>query len=165
MNISFDLNTDKGDHLRVALSVFAKNILPDSVIEHINQINIYDVVLERISGINPISISSLTKIANFLFNFLSENPNAILYFFCDDKNNIEFNKNNKPHLLPQEYRSKIFSILFERICKKECISNFTNMPIHIETPETTFIIHLIYPDSHEEIASVLINELKSLAEK
>lgn len=61
--------------------------------------------------------SDLITIASYIYVFLQNNPNAILYFFCDDKD-VYFNKKRRSHISCQFFRSMLFSSLFHRFCEK-----------------------------------------------
>ena len=73
-----------------------------------------------------VDMEAMNKIGSELQKVLEVNPNIILYFFCDFKEEtIRINKKNKS-IPPQEYRSRLFSNLFERRMKQGNPYNFRN---------------------------------------
>ena len=68
------------------------------------------------------SLESLLKITSIIEEYLISND-AVLYFYCDTK---ELNRRNKK-ITPQEFRSKLFTSLFEIKTKGDksmCIKNY-----------------------------------------
>ena len=59
-------------------------MLPDDVKELLGSIEILDISLERVSGNTPTSPNVLFDISNFIAGVLNDNPETILYFYCDD---------------------------------------------------------------------------------
>ncbi len=70
-----------------------------------------DVSLERVSEFDSVDHKALHLISHMLFDFIERNPDNIIYFYCDDLNDLPRSKHNQK-MLPQEYRSRLFSALF-----------------------------------------------------
>lgn len=77
-------------------------------------IEIIEIDLERISGTNPASLQTLGKISEGIFHCFEQNKKGILYYFCDDMNDIPVLGRGKDDMWPQEYRSQLFSRMFQR---------------------------------------------------
>ena len=89
MDISVSINSKLNDEYRIILSPFNLDIIPYEVQELLgDDIEIVDVTLERVKGINPTDIGILLKISNIIGEILNDNGNLILYFYCDDMHNI-----------------------------------------------------------------------------
>ena len=58
------------------------------------------------------SIKTLNKFINIINDYLKQH-NVVLYYYCD-KSPITMRANRKVKLLPQEFRSKLFSSMFNQ---------------------------------------------------
>lgn len=127
-------------------------------------LEMYEVVLLRVSGDVVSSFKSLAMIAGFLRNFMAEHPDAILYFYCDDMH--EINKTNK-HIdaSPQLYRSKLFSTLFDRESQKQHNSTLRNNVQAITTTEGTAYIHLVTSEKNLHVVEHIHEQLENLSRK
>ena len=107
MDISVSINSKLNDEYRIILSPFNLDIIPYEVQELLgDDIEIVDVTLERVKGINPTDIGILLKISNIIGEILNDNGNLILYFYCDDMHNISRRENRG--VSPQKFRSDLF---------------------------------------------------------
>lgn len=111
MKVTYPISTDDGDEYLVLIESFEKSILPDDIIEMLNNIEIVDITLERVSGVHATKPDILFEISNFVAGFLLDNENTILYFYCDDMHDIV---RRNQSLTPQKFRSDLFSKMFER---------------------------------------------------
>ena len=116
MVVSFDVIAEEGDVFRVLLSggedaFFAT---PDVCAVLGPNVEIIEIDLERVSGTNPASLRTLGKISEGIFRCFEQNDKAILYYFCDDLNDIPIIGRGKEDMWPQEYRSQLFSKMFQR---------------------------------------------------
>ena len=127
-------------------------------------LEMYEVVLLRVSGDVVSSFKSLAMIAGFLHNFMLEHSDAVLYFYCDDMH--EINKTNK-HIdySPQLYRSKLFSTLFDRELQKQHDSNLRNNVQAITTPDGTAYIHLVTAEENQHVVEHIHEQLENLSRK
>ena len=123
------------------MSTFNLDIIPYEVQELLgDDIEIVDVTLERVKGINPTDIGILLKISNIIGEILNDNGNLILYFYCDDMHNISRRENRE--VSPQKFRSDLFSRMFDKYILSNGITNMINTPIEIKADRHIYI-HLI----------------------
>lgn len=109
----------------------------------------YDVTLCRISGHGYVGYKILATISDVLAKFLAENEDAVLCFYCDAHTAVQ---SNHEHLLPQEYRSRLFSRMFEMYVNSHELSGFINHRVEIidpGNPEICQIAHFICRKEHE----------------
>lgn len=103
-------------------------------------------------GVN--NSATLLQITSIIKEYLNEND-VVLYCYCDDK---AINKSkNKENVTPQEYRSKLFSAIFE----KEADAKFINNRIIING-DTDHYIHLIAQKKNSAHIDLISNELLKL---
>lgn len=150
MDISFDIKNTRGDQIRVALSyydaeavsIFSSDPLTLTLI-------FYDVSLFRINGDGYVGYKTLYAITETLAKFLHENEDAVLCFYCDPATEIRRNHGN---LSPQEYRSRLFSRMFDLYTDTHRIYDFVNHRVKIENlenPNNSQFAHFICRKSHE----------------
>lgn len=155
MKISASITVEDGDQYRVVLNSLElphdlKSLLDGSV-------EIVEVTLYRMKGMHYTSLKTLTKITSVIANAFLENPNAILYFYCDD---LTMLPSVKDAMTPQEYRSRLFSALFDRYVTKHNISDIFNFPIKINDVEgTPMYIHLFARDCHRRYVEIIGKDL------
>ena len=136
-----------GDHLKVALSNYDKqNIEMFSKDPSILNIDFYNVSLERKARNSKfLSPHLLIEVCKTLFTFMKENPNSVLTYICDPESEVERHHKN---LSPQEYRSKLFSKLFDYFTFSNRIEDFIEDIIHIKDNSKgtdDIFAHFIYP--------------------
>ena len=103
----------------------------------------------------------LHEITNRIADLFAENPNLILYYSCDDMNPIPFRNTRGANksLSVQEYRSKLFSHLFELYIHSHQVSGISNTPIIIHGEGYIQFMHLIARNSHQNIVDLIKNDV------
>ena len=141
MDISFDINNDKGDQIRVALSYYDTESLQAFTDDPLTlTLVFYDVTLVRISGEDAVGVKTLKAICDVLFRFLNDNDTAVLCFYCDDLTDVA---RHHMELTPQEYRSRLFSRMFDMYVKTNDITEIVNYGIKIEDDNTPSFAHFL----------------------
>lgn len=146
----------EGDHIMVALSyydyetvsIFSENPLTLSLV-------FYDVTLIRKSGNGYVGYKILFAISDILAKFMEENDDAVLCFYCDANTDVRRNHGN---MLPQEYRSNLFSRMFEMYVKSHKLPKFINHRVEIENPDNPGdrqYAHFICRKEHEEAVAAM----------
>lgn len=159
MDISFEINSAKGDKIKVALSYYDNETIGYiSESPSLRSATLYDVTLIRVSGTGIIDYNTLSIVSRTLANFLMDNEDAILCFYCDDLTEV-LRHNRK--VSPQEYRSNLFSKMFERYTKANKVSGFVNHVVKIVDKGTPRFAHFISREGFEET----ISEIESLLVK
>ena len=133
MDVSFDIINSSGDHIMVALSYYDyETIKVFSTNPHTLTLVFYDVTLVRKAGEGYVGYKTLFAISDILAKFLNENEDAVLCFYCDAHTDV---KRNHKNLLPQHYRSTLFSRMFDMYVKNRNISELINHRVEIEDPQ------------------------------
>lgn len=163
MKITFEIITNEGDKLHIALDCFNYDLLPEDVVQALANVELYDVTLARVSGQGVISFRALSRIAEILADFMTENMNAMLYFYCDNHQTFKYVR-ERNNITPQAYRSQLFSKMFDRYIINTGNESYINNRIYIKAEDEHFI-HLICHKKHKFIAERIENKLYDIADK
>lgn len=117
-----------------------------------------DVSLERVSDFGSVDHKALHLISHMLFDFIERNPDNIIYFYCDDLHDLPRSRHNQS-LLPQEYRSRLFSALFRSETKRQNAMRYVDDVIEFDLGDDKRFIHLIYDKGNTPKADILKAEL------
>lgn len=158
MEISFEINTGKGDTVAVSLSssyynfindILSKNCFPD--------LEVIDISIVRKSGSGVIPMAVLKEIVQRISVIMQCSPNAILCYYCDSSDPISAIRDTRD-LLCQEYRDRLFSLMFARYADNSHIVWYDYRIKATVDGEPQFI-HLIYRESHKETISIIEKEV------
>lgn len=83
------------------------------------------------SGDNPTTIQTLSLISEGIGRTFLMNPKAVLYYYCDDLAEVP-KSYRKDYMWPQEYRSHLFSIMFQRFMIKHNALDIIDVTLMIE---------------------------------
>ena len=164
MEVSFEINTEKGDALVVSLLSsydFIREIVDQN---RFSDIEVIDISIVRKSGDGQIPIVVLKEIVSKISDILANSPNAILFYYCDSSDPIP-NIRVSRGMLCQEYRDRLFNLMFTRF---GCIGPIEWQDYRVETTingEPQFA-HLIYRPSHkdtiDDIGREILNVLSAI---
>lgn len=159
MDISFSVNNSKGDLVKIALSNYDLASLSQFTSnKHTLSLTFYDVTLIRESGYDYVGYDVLSKVSETLARFLQENHKAVLCFYCDAYTGI---RKSHEEISPQEYRSLLFTRMFERYCKTRDLNDFLNYRVRMEVDKNLLnsqFAHFICRKEHE----YLIDEIRDV---
>lgn len=157
MDISFDIYNDKGDQVRVALSYYDIESLQAFSNDPLTlTLVFYDVTLVRISGEGTVGVKVLKTICDVLFRFMDDNDNAVLCFYCDDLTDVA---RHHTELTPQEYRSRLFSRMFDMYVKANNVTSIINYGIKIDDDNCPRFAHFITPEKYLANVKILANTI------
>lgn len=157
------LLSDSGDEYRVILVKAPIEYLTEDVrsVLKLNHVEIREIAIERIHGDNVTNQKLLHQISNWIADCFAENPNMILFYQCDDMNPIPSRnpKGNNRNIPVQEYRSKLFSRLFDTYVNSHNISGIFNYPIRIDGVGYSYFIHLIAREEQNSIVELISKDV------
>ena len=163
MNYSFFISTRKGDEYRIMLSDADVSMLAEQVRNIIiaNDIDISEIIIDRLKGGESTAQEVLHAITGRIADLFADNGNLILYYSCDDMNPIPSRntKGSNKDLSVQEYRSKLFSHIFDSYMVSHQVSGFTNTPIIIRGEGYSQFMHLIARDKHQSVVDSIKNDV------
>lgn len=124
-------------------------------------IEIREIIVGRTKGDGTTSQKELHQISCWIADRFAENPNMILFYICDDMNPIP-SRNSKSfysHITVQEYRSKLFSRLFNSYISSHNISGVFNLPIRIDGEGCSYFIHIISRERHASVVDMISSDV------
>lgn len=156
MDLSFDIKNTEGDHIMVALSYYDYETVSIISSDPLTlTLVFYDVTLVRKAGDGYVGYKVLFAVSDALAKFMDENEDAVLCFYCDASTDV---RRNHDEMLPQEYRSNLFSRMFEMYVKSHNKSGFINHRVEIEDPNDSGnrqYAHFICRKEHEQAVAAI----------
>lgn len=154
MIVSFDISTETQDVFRVVLSSGEDCFFAGKDVYELldNKVEIVEIDLERISGNTPASINTLMKISEVIGNYFLQNNKAVLYYYCDDMNDIPVGNNRG--LWPQQYRSELFGRMFQRRVRG-MNSDIVDVIVLLQQESRPIYMHLIARSAHQKYIEAL----------
>lgn len=134
----FPLNSEQGHKYVIELKEQSLDFAEISLQDDVKVYNITLVLSEPIDEVN--NPATLFKIGHILLEFLNEH-NCILYFYCSPNDDTLTNK--KREISPQEYRSRIFTTIFDRVSKEVIDKKYLHMRYRLAAGDDTFFNHFI----------------------
>lgn len=95
------------------------------------------------------------RITEFIAQVFLKNGNLIFCYYCDFMGPIP-HTNKK--ITCQDYRNRLFSLLFKKYIKRFSIKDVADKVITIHGEEDYFV-HIIYRKAHEKHVSLLANSI------
>lgn len=163
MNYSFSISTKHGDEYRIMLIDADISLLSDIVQEAIcnNCVDVSEIMIERVSGGDSTAQEVLHAITGRVADLFAENENLILYYSCDDMNPIPSRnmKGANKELSVQEYRSTLFSHIFDTYMYSHQVSGISNTPIIIKGEGYAQFMHLIAREKHQNVVDIIKDDV------
>ena len=163
----------KESEYRVLLTAANLSSLSEDIISVLNQrnIDISELMIDRISGESTTEQDVLHDITGWVADVFASNPNLIIYYSCDDMTPIpsrNINSENK-NLPVNEYRSRLFTHIFDTYMSSHQVSGVTNTPIrldnYVDGMGYSIFIHLIARDVHSDVVDLLKENIKEVSGK
>ena len=160
MNMSFDINTQEGDKVIVSL-VSSYPYLHDIAPADIPDFELLEVSIIREKGTSPIKMAVFGKIADILLSIADDNPEGILFYFCDIIEGIP-NKRHSKIIASHEYRNRLFKLLFRRYSPK-AKDHWSDIEVVLESdsPRLEMYTHFLLRDKHLPLVDFLRDEIKN----
>lgn len=161
-SVSYYFSNEQGDIYAVRISKITKGFLADETYELLKKhnLNIWDIILIRNGWKKKITPPHLlSDISKAIADFYSAHPNAILYFQCDDIEDVPMSKAKREKgMTVQKYRSKLFSKMFDR--QMECYDlSIINFPIFFEACGNEVYIHLLAQEKFLDIVRTIKDDV------
>ena len=172
MEASYSI-VQKGSEYRVLLSPASLYALPDEAQRMLKDrgIDVSELMIDRISGKSTTEQDVLHDITGWVADIFASNPNLIIYYSCDDMTPIparNANSNNKD-LPVNEYRSRLFTHIFDTYMVSHQVSGVSNTPIRLDNYENgigySIFIHLIARDIHNDVVEMLKDNIREVSGK
>lgn len=136
------------------ISLLAENV-QRTIVE--KGIDISEIMIDRVKGGESTAQEILHAITGRVADLFAENENLVIYYSCDDMNPIPSRnmKGANRELSVQEYRSLLFSHIFDSYMYSHQVSGITNTPVIINGEGYTQFIHLIARSKHQAIVDLI----------
>lgn len=146
-----------GDVYHITLSE-DNGILSAGVHESLGEVHIVGIDLRRLSGKHVTGNKVLSALSETIADYFLRDENVIICYYCDFLNSIpNTTKNTMP---PQEYRSRLFEMMFQRYVKQHEIGNVRLSVVEVNGVNEKYYFHVIYRKSHSMLASMIGSDLK-----
>lgn len=160
MKVTFSIKDTEGNELKVSLCSFNPEASKE-IQDVLGTTDLIDISLER-NGNGYIESKMLVSMVEIICDFLQDNKDCILYYYCDEINEIPRMRRTKT-LSPSEYRNKLFTLLFKKEQKSHTELPIIDRDIEIDSEQGQSHIHLIYFQYLEDKADRIEQELRSLS--
>lgn len=158
---------------RVLLTPANLKALSDDLQQIISErgVDVSELMIDRISGDSTTEQDVLHDITGWVADVFASHPNLIIYYSCDDMTPIPSrNTNSDNRDLPvNEYRSRLFSHIFDTYMSSHQVSGVANTPIRLDNYVNgvgySIFIHLIARDRHIDIVDMLKGEIREVSGK
>ena len=153
MNEVYTITSDQGDEYKLQFTTDRSGVISDALLDFLadKDIEVVEIGLARVKGQNITGHHVLAQIEECIADLMQRHQNVILSFFCDF---IHFVPSNK-RIPVQEYRSRLFSGMFNRYVAQHHMTNFCNHVVEVEGVSETFFFHVIYRKEHEAYADMI----------
>ena len=154
MNEIYTICSDYGDEYKLQFTTDRSGIISDEILDALNQegIEVIEVGLGRSAGLNITSLVVMAQIEDCIADVLHRHPSAVLSFFCDFINLIPSTKKNIP---VQEYRSRLFSLMFNRYVSLHGLEGYTNKVVIVQGVAEPYYFHVIAREEHIQYANMI----------
>lgn len=163
MNYSFSISTRQGDEYRIMLNDVDISVLAENVQQTIVEygIDISEIMIDRVKGGESTAQEVLHAITGRVADLFAENDNLVIYYSCDDMNPIPSRnmKGANKELSVQEYRSALFSHIFDSYMYSHQVSGITNTPVIINGEGYRQFMHLIARNRHQAIVELIKDDV------
>ncbi|MCD8387385.1 MAG: hypothetical protein LUD17_10920 [Bacteroidales bacterium] len=124
MDISFEIRNEKDDIICVVLSYYdALSLGSITTNPAILSLNIYDVTLWRKSGSGNVGHKVLNAVCKKLMEIIKQSNDTIFCFVCDFSTDVPRRHRD---MSPQEYRSNLFTRMFESFARHNDVYDLVN---------------------------------------
>lgn len=144
MKRSYRIFSEKGDEYKLSLSDDdGLNLFEELAGRY--HVQLISIELTRINGNGSTPAYILNRIEDLIAATLVEYPNAVMCYYCDFLNPVP--SSNKP-MPPQEYRSRLFSLMFQRYVHHHEIEGVSEVIVRVDGIEEVYYFHMITRNRH-----------------
>ncbi|MBO7145156.1 MAG: hypothetical protein J6W13_10065 [Salinivirgaceae bacterium] len=164
---------EKENEYRVSLTSINSEALPEHIMTILTDrnIDVSELMIERVNGKSTTGQAVLHDITGWVAELFFANPNLIIYYSCDDMTPIpRRNSNSGNRDIPvNEYRSKLFTHIFDTYMASHQMTGVTNTPIQLDNYENgigySLYFHFIAREAHNNIVEILKENILEISGK
>lgn len=150
----YTLRSESGDEYKLQFTTDRSGIIADNLLDQLNAqgIEVVEIGLARVKGENITGHKVLHQIEECIADLMQRMPNVILSYFCDF---IHLVPSHKKNMTVQEYRSRMFSVMFKRYVTQQQLFDVCDDEIKINGVTEPFFFHVIYHKNHQHFAEMI----------
>ena len=116
-----------------------------------------EVSIVRERGTGPIKMEVFGKIAEIIISIVENNPNSVLFYFCDFSEEIPYQRRRA---YSHKYRNDLFKLLFLRY-NNLASEHWSDIEIILQSdePKLELYSHILLRDRHLPIIELLRKEI------
>lgn len=154
MNQEFIIRSEKGDEYRLRIATESTGLLSDEVLQKLSAagVEVIDIELERTQGLNFTNLLVLGKIVDCIADVFLAREDFMICFFCDF---ISLVPSMKKEMSVQEYRSRLFSNMFERYVRSRHINGIRNQVVVVKGIAEDYFVHVIAREKHAGLTTII----------
>lgn len=158
-DVIVNITSPVGDEYRVRLSSSNNRFLSEKVIQEIDGcINILAIELERAKGQMPTGHAVLSQIEKVVADVFLRHSDAVICFICDFLSPIPATKKKIP---PQQYRSLLFTKMFEYYVSHHSVGNVVQSVLTISGIDEDYYIHIIARSEHMKYVHLISEDIRT----
>ena len=149
----YTITSDYGDEYKLQFTTDRSGIIADDLLDYLTSkgIIVVEIGLARVKGHHVTSHYVLAQIEECIADIMLRHQNVILSFFCDFIHVVPSNK----RIPVQEYRSRLFSAMFNRYVSQRHLHDYCNHVVQVEGVAESFFFHVIYKKEHKAYADMI----------
>ena len=151
------IKTPEGDIYYINIYTVEDEYLVPETFQAIRGIELLTIDLGRVKGIQYTSTKTIAAIVEEIAKIFKDNDHAVFCYYCDYTLPIP---HTKKHITPQEYRSALFTRLYERYVITHDISDVNQQVVTVDGGDEKYFIHFIFRDSASSYIPIISNDLK-----
>jgi len=154
-----NITSSRGDEYRLRLSSSGSRFLSDEIrLKVSSSIDILTIELERIKGQMPTGHAVLAQIEKIVADTFMQHSDSIICFICDFMSPIPSTRKKIP---VQQYRSLLFTKMFERYLSLNAIEDVMQSILTIEGINEEYYIHIIARNKHVKYVNMLGEDIRT----
>lgn len=155
IELKFDFTSPSGNFYSIRLSSYDDSYFSNDVHKRISGIEIVNIDLSRVRGAQPTTVRELMKITSSIAHVFLEHDNVVICYYCDFLGPIP---HTSKKITCQEYRNRLFHLLFNRYIREHGIKDVSERIITIHGVEDYFV-HIIYRKQHEKYVNLIASSI------
>ena len=157
--ITVGITTARGDEFRIRLSSSVGRYLSQETLLQLDgRVDLITIELERVEGNLPTGHAVLSQIEKVIADTFLRYPNTIICFICDFLSPIPATRKVIP---PQQYRSILFTRMFERYVSQHQIGNVMQSVLTIGGIGEDYYIHIIARSEHVKFLNLISEDIRT----
>ncbi|MBQ9678955.1 MAG: hypothetical protein IJV44_12560 [Prevotella sp.] len=157
MNEVYVIRIEDGSEYKLQFTSEGSGLIASDLLNSINAqgIEVVEIGLARVKGNTVTGTRVLAQIEKYIAEMLFSHPNVIISFFCDFINAIPYMSKRRKGVTVQQYRSELFSRMFEQYVSKYHLEGVCNKVVVVEGVAEPYFFHIISRSEHLKFADMI----------